>query len=105
MATDTIRKKFASQLCGALTRRYKRIPSATFVAIQFNRRFSQHNGITGETARRWMRGQSMPDYGHLQILVQWLQLNIAALFDIDTSLGAPPRCISSAQPPDRRLSV
>ena len=34
------------------------------------------NPITQETARRWIRGLSMPEMDKLQILIQWLDLNI-----------------------------
>jgi len=62
-----------------LRKKYGRLPSAAFVAIQFNRYTDSEKPVSKETVRRWMRGISMPTYSHLQVLAVWLSLDINKL--------------------------
>jgi len=62
-----------------LRKKYGRLPSAAFVAIQFNRYTDSEKPVSKETVRRWMRGISMPIYSHLQVLAVWLSLDINKL--------------------------
>jgi len=62
-----------------LRKKYGRLPSAAFVAIQFNRYTDSEKPVSQETVRRWMRGISMPTYSHLQVLAVWLSLDINKL--------------------------
>jgi hypothetical protein len=36
--------------------------------------------ISGETARRWIRGNSLPDETRLTVLVEWLGLDLQQVF-------------------------
>jgi hypothetical protein len=75
-STD-IKAHFAIGLNNQLQSYYRRIPSASILARDFNARLRDGmNPITQETARRWIRGLSMPEMDKLQILIQWLDLNI-----------------------------
>ena len=75
-STD-IKAHFANGLNNQLQSYYRRIPSASILARDFNSRLRDGmNPITQETARRWIRGLSMPEMDKLQILIQWLDLNI-----------------------------
>lgn len=65
---------------------HDRIPSAATFAMHFNLRCRDHStSISDETARRWLRGTSMPDALHKQLLVTWLGL------DLHQALGCPTR--------------
>lgn len=72
-----IKNRFSIVLNQQLLGYYRRIPSASILARDFNSRASGTiNPITQETARRWIRGLSMPEMDKLQILIQWLDLQI-----------------------------
>ncbi len=70
---------FSESLREGLRKRYGRLPSAAFVAIHFNRNNKVEKPISQETARRWMRGDSMPSYKHFYTLALWLALDIGKL--------------------------
>ena len=70
---------FSEYFRAALRKKYGRLPSAAFLAIQFNRLIASDNCVSQETARRWMRGVSMPKYSHLNTLAIWLSMDINVL--------------------------
>ena len=72
---------FAKELNRRLLEYYGRVPAASILARDFNLRANGITPITQESARRWMRGLSLPENNKLQILVEW--------FDIDTNLIFP----------------
>lgn len=74
---------FSKALRERLKEKYGRLPSAAFVAIHFNSRSKEHKEISQETARRWMRGVSMPSYLHLNTLNMWLKLDLGKFFAPD----------------------
>lgn len=81
----TFRKRF-SQKFGMLFRRalkdkYNKIPSANFIAIQFNLRADGVSTITPETARKWINGLCIPELERFYVLKIWINLNPAMLFD------------------------
>lgn len=51
------------------------MPSAAVLARDFNFRSQALEPITAETARRWVRGLSMPGFDRLRILIDWLEMN------------------------------
>ena len=67
---------FSARLRERLRKKYGRLPSAAFVAIHFNRQNSLNKPVSQETARRWMRGVSMPNYQHLFVLSTWLAFDV-----------------------------
>jgi transcriptional regulator with XRE-family HTH domain len=71
--------RFSSGLREALRAKYGRLPSAAFVAIQFNRQLNSRNGVSQESVRRWLRGLAMPSYCHLETLTLWLKLDLGQL--------------------------
>ena len=87
MTKGKIQEVFAAHLRIKVREHYRdRIPSASTFAMHFNLRCPDHNtGISDETARRWLRGKSMPDALHKQVLVNWLGL------DLHQALGCPDR--------------
>ena len=77
----SIEERFGREFRAALCGKFGRLPSAAFVSYRFNAYLGQGcNGVSGETIRRWMRGQSMPSYDHLQALAGWLRLGLERVF-------------------------
>ena len=63
----------------ALVNHYGRVPSASVVARDFNFRCPDLDPITQETARRWMRGLSIPEFHRLEPLCAWLKIDLRDL--------------------------
>jgi hypothetical protein len=76
---DQLRKIFSEALLEAIIRRYKFIPSAAFIAKEFNIRANILQSISHESARRWLQGSSLPDIGKLLVLRSWLDLDLNSL--------------------------
>lgn len=68
-------KLFSICLNEALLRKYGKVPSATFLANQFNLRAIGTTTITRESARKWLNGLAIPEMSRLQVLVNWLEIN------------------------------
>jgi hypothetical protein len=69
------KQEFAVVLRAALKVKFGRLPSASFVSMQFNRRVT-FNGVSSETVRRWMRGNCLPRCEHMEVLVVWLDIDM-----------------------------
>ena len=82
LSKKILRDSFASALKKCLLQRYEELPSAAFVAKEFNLRTHTTESITQETSRRWLRGLAIPDLAKLLVLRSWLDLDI-------NSLGTP----------------
>ena len=76
---QSLRDSFSLSLIDALVVRYRKVPSAAFIANQFNLRVRSSQFITQETARRWMRGLGIPEFDKLLVLRSWLSLDLNAL--------------------------
>ena len=79
LSKKTLRDSFAEALANDLRLRYREIPTAEFVAREFNRRANTTDAITQESARRWLRGLAIPDLAKLLVLRSWLDLDLNAL--------------------------
>lgn len=64
------------------------MPSAAVVARDFNFRSPQLSPISQETARRWIRGLSVPEIERLSILATWLKIDVKEIFQTPTDAGA-----------------
>lgn len=73
--SNDIKERFAALLRDSLRAEYGRIPSAAVVAREFNLRAHGTTPISQESARRWIRGVSLPEEERLRVLVNWLDLN------------------------------
>jgi hypothetical protein len=76
--TNDIKENFAALLRDSLRTRFGRIPSAAVVAREFNLRAYDTPPISQESARRWIRGVSLPEEQRLRVLVNWLNLDFNA---------------------------
>ncbi len=85
-------ENFSKQVRESLRRKYGRLPSAAFVSIQFNRLVDKNRQVSGESVRRWMRGQTMPNQHHIQVLATWLGLDINETLGLGRSPETLPCC-------------
>ena len=74
-----LRQAFALALKNGLLLRFKEVPSAAFIAKEFNLRTGDLNSISQESARRWLRGLAIPEFDKLLVLRSWLNLDLNAL--------------------------
>lgn len=70
---------FSKCLAERLLERYHKIPSAAFIAKEFNLRAFDVEPISQESARKWLRGLAVPELNKLFILQSWLQIDLNAL--------------------------
>ena len=73
-----LNKKFSEELKACLEKKYKKkiknAEFATFYNLQFDR------SITSETARKWLRGESVPNVHTINDLANWLEMDLSGLF-------------------------
>jgi len=79
LSKQALRDSFALALANGLLMRYQEVPSAAFLAKEFNLRSEPAESITQESARRWLRGLAIPELDKLLILRSWLDLDLNAL--------------------------
>ncbi len=72
---DVVSQRFHAALIKSLQIRFGKILSAQRFSDLFNLNARGSSTISRETARLWIRGNAMPDYGHLAVLVQWLAIH------------------------------
>jgi len=80
-----IKAKFGKLLQQALIKRYGRVPSAAFVAREFNLKNSETSAVTQESARRWIAGISIPNEQRLEVLINWLKIDFNQVFATEPS--------------------
>ena len=85
---EQIRKKFGKALREALIAHYGRLPPASLLCREFNLRARGVDSISQESARRWLRGLSIPTQDKLAILQKWLSLDLNHILCIDTGHSA-----------------
>lgn len=78
-STRHVAQQFARALNRGLFRYYGRNPSAAMVARDFNLRSRSDSPISQEAARKWMRGLTVPELAKMQVLAEWLNLDLRAL--------------------------
>ena len=72
---------FAIHLKKMLTSNYGHMPSASKFADDFNLRAVGTKTISRETARKWIRGEAIPEISRLKVLINWLKLNPSSFLD------------------------
>lgn len=73
-------ERFAAALRRALASQGSRSITAARFAREFNLRAGRNGPISDETARRWMRGEALPELPRLAVLIDWLGIDPVALF-------------------------
>lgn len=91
---------FASALRDALADGQGRLPSAAKFADAFNLRAHGTSTITRETARKWLKGEAMPEIGKMQALIHWLNLDPAVFLQPPATDGNAMRDYGEASGSD-----
>lgn len=65
---------FSRSLKDLLTAKYGYMPSAAKFSDAFNLRAHGTTTISRETARKWIRGEAIPELSRLKVLMNWLGL-------------------------------
>jgi transcriptional regulator with XRE-family HTH domain len=92
---------FSKELCLRLIENYGRIPSAAVFARDFNLKNRQFSPISQETARRWIRGISVPELDRLKTLVEWLNMDLGFVANQQTALVNNPELAQRTSQLDR----
>ena len=74
-----LKAAFSIALINGLVLRYKSVPSAAFIAKEFNLRIEGMEPISQESARRWIRGLAIPEFDKLLVLRSWLDLDLNSI--------------------------
>ena len=74
-----LKAAFSIALINGLVLRYKSVPSAAFIAKEFNLRIEGIEPISQESARRWIRGLAIPEFDKLLVLRSWLDLDLNSI--------------------------
>jgi hypothetical protein len=77
---ESVTEQFGHVFREALKRSYGKLPTAASVARDFNLRCAGTSLVSQESARRWIRGRSMPDPERLAVLSTWLEIDYNAVF-------------------------
>lgn len=77
--TVEIKDVFSQSLRTCLRKHYGKVPAASVIAKDFNLRAYSIDPITQESARRWIRGVSIPEEDRLKVLIEWLGLDFNAI--------------------------
>jgi hypothetical protein len=71
---DKLRKKFSAHFKEQLKKRYKKVPSTSFIANEFNLRAHDSETVTCEAVRKWLNGLSFPKSDKLSVMQKWLDI-------------------------------
>ena len=74
-----LKAAFSIALINGLVLRYQSVPSAAFIAKEFNLRIEGIEPISQESARRWIRGLAIPEFDKLLVLRSWLDLDLNSI--------------------------
>lgn len=92
MTREQICENFSAYLRDRIRVYYRgRLPSAAMFALHFNGQTQGGSAlISQETARRWLRGNCLPDETRLLVLAQWLDLDLHEALMKPQRPGAAP---------------
>ena len=76
-----VSETFSRSLQELLTEKYGYLPSAAKFSDAFNLRAHGTTTISRETARKWLRGEAIPELSRLRVLIMWLGLKPADFLD------------------------
>jgi hypothetical protein len=74
---------FQKVLKVGLMTEFGKIPATSEFADQFNLRAYGTNTISRETARKWKSGIVLPAPANLQVLMEWLNLDIEDIYYVE----------------------
>ena len=76
---------FSRSLKELLTAKYGYIPSASKFSDAFNLRAHGTTTISRETARKWIRGDAIPELSRLKVLINWLGLKPSVFLEEESN--------------------
>ena len=86
-----VKTAFADRLNTCLKRAYGGVvPSIAVIARDFAFKAPHLPHVSGETIRKWMRGDCLPHVSRMQVLIEWLGPEIAEPFENHTKRLANP---------------
>jgi hypothetical protein len=74
---------FSNSLKDLLKEKYGYLPSAAKFSDAFNLRAHGTTTISRETARKWLKGDAIPELSRLKVLITWLGIKPSVLFETD----------------------
>lgn len=80
MKDNHIRSRFPLYFRESLLKKYHKIPSASWIAQQFNKQNDSSYHITGETVRKWLNGKSLPSPKNIATIIEWLDIDYNSIF-------------------------
>jgi len=83
----TVLNRFRSALKIALQNHRFDTRSPTAFSDAFNLRANGTTVITRQTASKWLNGETVPDHGHMAVLVSWLNLDLNAIYNLNEQAG------------------
>ncbi|KIG02510.1 transcriptional regulator [Caballeronia concitans] len=92
MPTPQEKADFSERLKFSMTRSPERMRGATDLANKFNLRF-QGEPVSAQTAHKWLTGRSIPTVDKLELLAEWLKVDLHWLH-----YGPPPSGSSQTTP-------
>lgn len=79
---EAVKTAFANRLTERLKIAYRgHLPSISVIARDFSLKAPHLPHISGETIRKWLRGDSVPHVSRMQVLIEWLGPDIAHPFE------------------------
>ena len=70
---EPMKQKFSTQLKKCLEAHYGgRLPSISTIARDFSLKANHLPHVSGETVRKWLRAETIPQYPRVQSLADWL---------------------------------
>lgn len=88
--TDEVKKRFSRALNAALIDKFGGRMSAASVAREFSLLPECPRPISGETARKWLKGIGFPDLDNLVLLCNWLDLDLSMIFKKNGAFAVRP---------------
>jgi len=103
---EELRRVFRNALITGLITRYNKLPSAAFVAKEFNLRARDIEPISQESARKWLRGETIPEINKLFILQLWLNIDLNSLnIYLTESLQYKDKVLDNRPLPDQEYFI
>ena len=79
----TVLTRFCRALTIALQNHQFHTLSPTSLSDAFNLRANGTTVITRQTASKWLNGETLPDHGHMAVLVSWLNLDLNQIYNLN----------------------
>jgi hypothetical protein len=86
-SVELVKIKFSEEMKRCCMNKYKVTPSNAQLSKDFYSATQYKLKVNQETFRLWMKGESFPDLNSLLYLIEWLDLDLNNIFNINDNLG------------------